>query len=50
MLIENGTKMQDVKDRLGHSLIATTMDIYGHVTQKARKETVAIFENYLKNE
>lgn len=50
MLLENGAKMKDVKDRLGHSRISTTMDIYSHITKKSKRETVAIFENYLQNE
>lgn len=49
MLIENGAKMKDVQDRLGHSRISTTMDIYAHVTQKTKKETVAIFENFIQD-
>ena len=49
MLLENGAKMKDIQERLGHSKITTTMDIYAHVTEKTKKETVAIFENYLNN-
>lgn len=32
-----GLSMQDVKERLGHSSITMTMDIYTHVTQKQSK-------------
>lgn len=32
-----GLSMQDVKERLGHSSIAMTMDIYTHITQKQSK-------------
>lgn len=39
-----------MKDRLGHSRISTTMDIYYHITKKLKRETVAIFENYIQNE
>lgn len=50
MLLENGAKMKDVQERLGHSRISTTMDIYAHVTKTTKKETVAIFENYLNRD
>lgn len=50
MLLENGAKMKDVQERLGHSRISTTMDIYAHVTEKTKKETVIIFEDYLNRD
>lgn len=50
MLLENGTKMKDVQERLGHSLISTTMDIYAHVAEKTKKRNSDIFENYLNND
>ena len=48
MLIENGAKIKDVQERLGHSKITTTMNIYTHSTDKMAKETVNIFEKALK--
>jgi integrase len=44
LLIENGTNMKDVQERLGHSRLATTMDTYTHVTEKMSNDTVEIFE------
>lgn len=44
MLIENGAKMKDVQERLGHSNISITMNTYAHVTNTMKKETVDIFE------
>lgn len=48
MLIEAGANMKDVQLRLGHANLATTMDIYSHVTQKMKNETVDIFEKLIK--
>lgn len=48
LLIENGAKIKDVQNRLGHSRIATTMDIYSHATSKMSHETVEIFEKSIK--
>lgn len=44
-----GLSMQDVKERLGHSSITTTMDIYTHVTReqnKASAEKLARFAGF----
>ena len=43
ILIEGGANMKEVQERLGHSNIQTTMDIYGHMTQKARENTAEKF-------
>lgn len=49
MLIEAGANMKQVQQRLGHSDIKTTMDIYTHLTAHAEKETVNLFANFLKS-
>ena len=46
LLFEMGTPIQVVQERLGHSNIKTTMDIYTHVTEKQRDE---IAENFAKH-
>lgn len=50
LLLENGAKIKDVQKRLGHSRLATTMDIYVHSTNKMAQETVDIFEKLLNEE
>lgn len=47
LLFESGASMKDVKERLGHSNIETTMDIYTHVTQEAKDKTAQMFANYV---
>lgn len=46
LLFEMNTPIQVVQDRLGHTNIKTTMDIYTHVTEKQRDD---IAENFAKH-
>lgn len=39
--------LESVQDRLGHSDVKTTMNIYTHVTESAKEDTIQRFENYL---
>lgn len=48
LLFESGATIQVVQDRLGHSNIKTTMDIYNHVTEKQKENTADNFAEYLK--
>lgn len=41
--------MQNVKDRLGHCDIKTTMDIYAHVTKTARDKTADLFGEFMES-
>ncbi|MGM8365889.1 hypothetical protein ACLIBG_10485 [Virgibacillus sp. W0181] len=41
------TTIKEVQDRVGHTNIKTTMDIYTHLTEQAKEEAVLKFENYL---
>lgn len=47
MLLEGGAEMKDIQERLGHSELATTMDIYTHVTKKVKQNTVDIYERLI---
>ena len=47
LLFEAGLDMQEVRDRLGHSNIETTMNIYAHVTTNRRDNAADKFENFM---
>lgn len=47
LLFESGASIQDVKERLGHSDIKTTMNIYTHVTQKQKDKTADNFAKFM---
>jgi len=47
MLLEGGANIKDIQERLGHSKLATTIDIYSHVTAKMKNNTVNILENII---
>lgn len=49
LLMENGAKVKDIQERLGHSRSAITIDTYSHLTQKVRRESVDIFEQAMRN-
>lgn len=49
LLFEAGVEMQNVKERLGHSNIQTTMNIYAHVTKTERSKTADIFGDYMQS-
>ncbi|MRI80721.1 tyrosine-type recombinase/integrase [Aerococcaceae bacterium DSM 109653] len=47
LLFDAGVPMKDVMKRLGHSKIATTMNIYTHVTKDSEKKSAELFANYV---
>ncbi|WP_035053451.1 tyrosine-type recombinase/integrase [Carnobacterium pleistocenium] len=47
ILFEAGATIKEVQDRLGHSDIHTTMNIYAHVSKKAKENTAEKFANYV---
>lgn len=48
LLFEAGVPMQDVKERLGHSSITTTMDVYTHVTKNKKQEAADKFAKFMQ--
>lgn len=48
LLFEAGASLKEVQDRLGHSDVQTTMNIYTHVTKKAKEEAIQKFASYLE--
>lgn len=49
LLFDSGASMQDVKDRLGHASIKTTMDVYTHLPKKRKEETLNNFSAYMEH-
>ena len=47
LLFEAGASLKEVQVRLGHTDVKTTMDIYTHVTQKAKDEAILKFASYI---
>ncbi|MGB4590244.1 MAG: site-specific integrase [Clostridiaceae bacterium] len=47
LLFEADASIKEVQERLGHSDIQTTMNIYAHVTQKKKEETADKFAKYI---
>ena len=48
LLFEAGAPIKEVQDRLGHSDVKTTLDIYTHVTKKAKVGAIQKFVDYLE--
>ena len=48
LLIDKGVHAKIIQERLGHSKIGTTMDIYGHVLQDAEKSAANHFNDLFK--
>ncbi len=47
LLVKKGVQSKLISERLGHSTISITMDIYAHVLQEADKETADQFDAIL---
>lgn len=47
ILFEAGATLKQVQERLGHSDIKTTMNVYAHVSKHAKQDTVNKFMKYL---
>lgn len=48
LLIEAGVHIKEIQERLGHSDIKTTMDIYAHMTKNIKKEASIKFSNLME--
>lgn len=47
LLFEAGATIKEVQDRLGHTDVQTTMNIYAHVTEKAKEAAAEKFAKYM---
>lgn len=50
LLFEAKASLKEVQDRLGHSDVKTTMNIYAHVTKKAKEEAILKFSSYMESD
>lgn len=49
LLFEAGVSIKDVQERMGHTDIKTTMNIYAHVTEQRKEKTAHDFANFMAN-
>ncbi|HGX0852569.1 TPA: site-specific integrase, partial [Enterococcus faecalis] len=47
LLFEAGASIKEVQERLGHSDVHTTLDIYAHVSKQIKAETANKFADYV---
>ncbi|WP_370590106.1 tyrosine-type recombinase/integrase [Candidatus Vagococcus giribetii] len=47
LLFEAGASIKEVQERLGHSGIQTTLNIYAHVSKEKKEQTADIFAKYV---
>ena len=47
ILFESGATIKDVQERLGHSNIQTTSNIYTHVTESQNKKVLNNFVSFM---
>ena len=46
--IKSGDDIKTVQENLGHATASFTLDIYGHVTEKMKKESASRMEQFIK--
>ena len=49
LLFESGATIKQVQERLGHTDVKTTLDVYTHVTKNAEKDTAINFLKYMNS-
>lgn len=47
--LQNGDDVKTVQETLGHHTAAFTLDVYGHVTERMKKESAARMDAYIKS-
>lgn len=47
--LENGDDVKTVQQNLGHSTASFTLDVYGHVSDRMRKESAARMDQFINN-
>ena len=46
--LENGDDIKTVSENLGHATVAFTLDVYGHVTDKMKKDSADRMQKYIE--
>lgn len=46
--IENGDDIKTVQENLGHATASFTLDVYGHVSQKIRRQSAERMEQFIR--
>lgn len=49
LLLENGVNIKIISERLGHSRVAITLDIYSHVSENMQIEAVKAMDSLISN-
>ena len=47
LLYESGVDIKDISNRLGHSNIKTTLDVYTHLTEDKKKDVTEKFSKFM---
>ncbi len=47
--LQNSDDVKTVQKNLGHHTAAFTLDVYGHVSERMKKESAARMDAYIKN-
>jgi site-specific recombinase XerD len=50
ILLQAKVQLKTAQELLGHSTIATTADIYSHVSSEMREEVVNIMDDFFRHE
>lgn len=46
--LQNGDDVKTVQGNLGHATAAFTLDVYGHVSEKMKRDSADRMERYIK--
>lgn len=49
LLLEANVPLKEVQERMGHTDIKTTMNVYAHITEKQRENTANKFASFMSN-
>ncbi len=47
--LQNGDDVKTVQGNLGHAAAAFTLDVYGHVSERMKRDSAERMEQYIKN-